>query len=78
MALKPNEIRKMTPEEREKKLRDLRLELMRLRGMARAAGGAIENPARIRQIRKTIARILTIQREEELKKEREIRKKRRK
>ncbi len=77
--LKPDEIRRMSPEEREKKLRELRMELMRLRGAAHAAGGAIENPARIREIRKAIARILTIQREEELKKLREQeRKKRRK
>jgi len=68
--LKPDEIRKMSPKEREKRLKELRLELLRLKGMAYAAGGAIENPARIRQIRKAIARILTIQREEMLKRER--------
>lgn len=67
--LRPDEIRKMTPKERERRLRELRLELIRLRGMAHAAGGAVENPARIREIRKAIARILTIQREEELKRE---------
>ena len=62
--LRPNEIRKMSPKEREKRLKELRLELIRLRGMAHAVGGALENPARIREIKRAIARILTIQREE--------------
>jgi ribosomal protein L29 len=30
------------------------------------AGGTIENPARIRELRKAIARVLTIEREQEL------------
>jgi ribosomal protein L29 len=30
------------------------------------AGGAVENPARIKELRRTIARILTIEREEKL------------
>ena len=65
MSLKPNEIRAMSPEERMKKLNELRLELIKLR--LQAAMGTLDNPGKIRAIRKTIARILTIQREEELK-----------
>ncbi len=65
MSLKPREIRAMSPEERLKKLEELRLELMKLR--LQAAMGTIDNPGKIRAIRKTIARILTIMREEELK-----------
>ncbi|HIQ03544.1 MAG TPA: 50S ribosomal protein L29 [Desulfurococcales archaeon] len=76
MSLKPDEIRAMKPEERLKKLQELKLELMRLR--TQAAMGTLDNPGKIRAIRKTIARILTIQREEELKKLREGGKKRRK
>lgn len=57
------EIRDMSPEERMKKLNELRTELVRLKTMIRA-GGTIENPARIRELRKTIARILTIQSEQ--------------
>ncbi len=68
MSLKAREIRAMSREEREKKLRELRLELMKLRMQAQL--GTLENPGRIRAIRKTIARILTINREEELKEER--------
>ena len=65
-ALKPDDIRKMSPEERIKKLNELREELMKLR--LKAEMGTLENPGAIRAIRKTIARILTIMREEELKK----------
>ena len=63
--LRMEQIRAMSPEERRKKLDELRAELMRLKAMI-AAGGAIENPARIRELRRAIARILTVQREEEL------------
>jgi len=61
--LRVKEIRAMSPEERTKKLVELRTELVRLRTMVKA-GGAVENPARIRELRKTIARILTIENEE--------------
>lgn len=59
------EIRVMTPEERKKKLTELRTELLKLRASVEA-GGAVENPARIREIRKVIARLLTVQRESQL------------
>ncbi len=66
LSLKARDIRAMSREEREKKLQELRLELMKLRMQAQL--GTLENPGRIRAIRKTIARILTINREEELRK----------
>jgi large subunit ribosomal protein L29 len=56
------ELKLMTPEELEKKLTEFRTELVKLRAMSKA-GGAVENPSRIREIRRTIARILTIQKE---------------
>ncbi len=62
--IKADDIRKMSREERLKKLNELREELMKLR--LKAATGTLENPGAIRAIRKTIARILTIMREEEL------------
>lgn len=65
--LRVSEIRKMRPEERAKKLSELYAELSKLRATI-ASGGSIENPGRIKALKKTIARILTIQREEELKK----------
>lgn len=64
--LRTKEIRDMSPEERRKRLNQLRTELMRLKTMIKA-GGAVENFARIREIRKAIARILTIEHEERLK-----------
>lgn len=62
---KASEIRKMSREEREKLLYELRFELMRLRGLL-SSGSPVENPSRIRELKRAIARILTIQREEEL------------
>ena len=59
------EINGMSSEERTKKLFELRAELSRLRTMI-SAGGAVENPARIRELRKTIAQILTIENENKL------------
>lgn len=64
--LRTKAIREMSPEEREKNLAELRTELARLKTTVKA-GGAVENPARIREIRKTIARILTINNEEQRK-----------
>ena len=55
----------MSSEERTKKLDELRAELARLRTMVRA-GGAVENPARMKELRKTIAQILTIENENKL------------
>jgi len=64
MALLRNkEIRALSAEDRTKRLRELRDELMHERGTA-AMGGAPANPGRIRAIRTNIARILTVQREE--------------
>jgi large subunit ribosomal protein L29 len=59
------EIVDMSSEDRAKKLSELRTELARMRTMIRA-GGAVENPARITQLRKAIAQILTIENENKL------------
>mgnify|MGYP002477263268 CR=1 FL=1 len=58
----------MSSEDRRKKVVELRTELVRLKTMVKA-GGAIDNPSRIRELRKTIARILTMDNEERLVKE---------
>ena len=63
MVLKAKEIREFTPEERREKLEGLKRELMHERGVA-AMGGSPPSPGKIRQIRTSIARILTIMREE--------------
>ncbi|MFP4590595.1 MAG: 50S ribosomal protein L29 [Halobacteriales archaeon] len=57
------EIRDMTAAERSAELADLETELLNERAVI-AAGGAPENPGRIRELRRAIARIKTIQREE--------------
>ncbi len=57
------EIRDMTPPEREAELEELRTELLNTRAI-QAAGGAPENPGRLGELRRTIARIKTIQVEE--------------
>ncbi len=64
MALNAAEIREMSADERNQKLKELRDELMHERGVA-AMGGAPASPGAIRALRTQIARILTIQKEEE-------------
>ncbi|SEW24131.1 50S ribosomal protein L29 [Halobacterium jilantaiense] len=61
--LHTQEIRDMTPPEREAELEELETELLNSKAV-KAAGGAPDNPGRIGELRKTIARIKTIQREE--------------
>lgn len=63
-VLRPSEIRDMNIEEMKAKLRELREELARSYATA-AAGGSLENPARIRELRRAIARVLTIMREKQ-------------
>ncbi len=59
---KIEELRNMSPEEITTQLHNLESELIRERGLV-SAGGAPEKPGRIKEIRKTIARIKTVQRE---------------
>ncbi len=58
--LRVDEVRKMNLDERQEELDKLKLELIRERAIA-SAGGAPENPGRIKELRRTIARIKTIQ-----------------
>ena len=59
--MRPSQIREMTPEERENKRREWREELFRLR--FHAVAGQLEKPHRIRELRKDIARLLTVMKE---------------
>lgn len=63
--MRVKEIRDMSSEERMKRLNEFRTELLRLKTMVKA-GGTIEDPTRIRALRKAIARILTIEHEQKL------------
>lgn len=59
MSKQAKELRKLTKGEREKRLQDVQLQLMKDRGQA-AAGTAPKNSAAIRNARRTIARIRTL------------------
>src|SRR5205809_6942770 len=50
----------MLPEEREKKVSELRAELTTIRTQVKY-GGTVDNPARVRELRRAIARLLTAQ-----------------
>ena len=60
---KTSELREMSPVERAAKLKETRNALLNARGVT-AMGGAPRSPGEIRQLRTTIARILTIDNEE--------------
>lgn len=60
--LKAKDIRSMSAEEKTSLLNDLRRDLIRLYSQARA--GVLTNTARIKIVRKNIARILTVLNEE--------------
>jgi len=62
--MKTNEIRKLSTEEINKKIAESKEELFNLR--MKQATGNLENPARIRDLRKTVARLKTILREREI------------
>ena len=62
--MKGNELHNMTDEELQKKLGELKSELFNLR--FQAATGQLENPCRIRSVKRDIARIYTVLREREL------------
>jgi large subunit ribosomal protein L29 len=59
--MKPSEVRELSEKERQEKIRDYEEELFNLR--FQMATGKIENPGRIRIIRRDVARLKTIQKE---------------
>jgi len=63
--LRIKEIRDMSSKDRTEKLDEFRTELLRLKTMI-GAGGTVENPARVKALRKVIAKILTVEHEERL------------
>jgi len=67
MALiRPKEIRSMSGEERQARLKELRSDLLHERGLS-SMGGAPASPGKIRALRKNVARLLTVIHEEEAK-----------
>ncbi|MEM5793885.1 MAG: 50S ribosomal protein L29 [Candidatus Aenigmatarchaeota archaeon] len=59
---KAKQLREMKLEDLNKKLSELRLELMKEMANVKM-GRPVKNPGKIRELRKTIARILTIKKE---------------
>ena len=64
MKMKANEIRKMSAAELEKKLVDLKKDLFQLR--LQHATNQLENPVKIAEVKKDIARVKTLIREQQL------------
>ena len=64
MKMKANEIRKMSAAELDKKLIDLKKDLFQLR--LQHATNQLENPVKIAEVKKDIARVKTLIREQQL------------
>ena len=62
--MKNSEIRKLSTEEINKKIDESKEELFNLR--MKQATGTLENPSRIKELRKLVARLKTILREREI------------
>ena len=62
--MKANEVRKMSPEELEAKLADLKKDLFFLR--MQHATNQLDNPVKINQVKKESARVKTILRQKQL------------
>ncbi len=64
MKMKANEVRKMSASELESKLLDLKKDLFQLR--LQHATNQLDNPVKIAEVKKDIARVKTIIREQQL------------
>ncbi len=64
--IRPKKIREMSVKERNEKLTELRLEISKDTASSKV-GGTVKSPGRINEIKKTIARILTINNQREVK-----------
>ena len=62
--MKAGEFRSLSPDERRQKLVEMKQELFNLR--FQHATGQLENPQRLKQIKRDVARVQTVIREEEL------------
>lgn len=60
--MRARQVRELKPEDMDKKLSELRLELLKEMGNVKM-GKSVKNPGKIRELRRSIARILTIKRE---------------
>lgn len=67
-ALKVKQIREMKPEDLEKKLSELKLELVKELGNVKM-GRPVKNPGKIKELRRAIARLSTVKQEKKKKRE---------
>lgn len=65
--MKRKDLKSLSKEEMEKKINELKMELMKIQTKIKI-GTPPENPGQVKQIRRTIARLLTIKGEMEKKK----------
>ncbi|NLH96380.1 MAG: 50S ribosomal protein L29 [Clostridiaceae bacterium] len=63
--MKASELRNMTQEELQKELNELKSELFKLR--FQLATNQLDNPMKLRDVKKNIARVKTVMREREIK-----------
>ncbi len=63
--LKAKKIKEMSDKERRDKLRELRLELSKERASSEI-GGTVKSPGKIKELKRTIARILAVRKKEEM------------
>ena len=56
--LRKREMKQMLPEERKKKISELRAELTTIRTSVKSCG-TVDNPSRVKELRRTVARLLT-------------------
>ncbi|MBM3291367.1 50S ribosomal protein L29 [Candidatus Bathyarchaeota archaeon] len=63
--IRMDELREMSPEKRIEKLEELKTELSKMRTLINA-GGSIENPGRIKGLKKAIAKIETVMNQEKV------------
>lgn len=61
--VRPDEIREMTPDQRKEKLEEIKTELSKIKTLIKA-GGSIENPGKARALKKAVAKIETVIKEE--------------
>ncbi|BDC35384.1 50S ribosomal protein L29 [Candidatus Methanoliparum sp. LAM-1] len=61
-VMKASEIREMDKDKREKTLKNLQYNLIKRRGEI-SSGGALKNPGEIKEIKRAIARIKTVENE---------------
>jgi len=59
------ELRRLDPSQLDNELQKHRKDLMDMKSML-SSGGSIDDPGKVKEIKRTIARIMTMQREEEL------------